>query len=626
MLYRIVRISSATGLLLVALAGHAATFTVTTTADLEDAVPGDGICRVIGSTHCSLRAAVQEANASIATDAIRLPAGIFQLSRVGSGEDAGRTGDLDITRPVTIDGENAAQTIIDGLHLDRVFDIHNITYGERPEALPYPGVNISHVTVTNGSVEARGGGIRSDGQLVLRHARIVNNEALRGGGIADSGDYIPSSFTLFDVQVSGNFAGNETCTSGEGGGILKSRYASPIGITSGILDSTVEDNFSCGSGGGISFYTALRLVNSEVRNNAVIGSTGAGGGLILNRFQNIGDTSRSMIENTTIAGNSAPNGGGAVIRRHASILNSTISGNMADSGGAGIESIATLRMNNVTLARNAGSTKDAATVGWLHLRDASLPGGSSTPEIINSILAENTGDNCRVRDAGGLPFPAGVTAHSNLDDDASCGFGIAGAHPSIVGLPANLIALSNNGGLSRTHAVNSSSPAVNSGDDATCLTQDQRGLARFAACDMGAYERQPLLWMPEETPWFVFRCPYATGGILPRCSDSSWLHEEYEHPRFVERVFDCLADGPGCWEFGTIDWPATQAFELQMSARNKLSVQLFNAKGTLIASASTNANHFLSLKLPSLPTGLYHLKIAGSPTRYRMNFPTLAPN
>src|SRR4051794_30825064 len=69
-------------------------FTVNTTRDDVDANPGDGVCRTIKGD-CTLRAAIQEANALPGTDTILLPAGTFTLTRAGAGENAAATGDLD---------------------------------------------------------------------------------------------------------------------------------------------------------------------------------------------------------------------------------------------------------------------------------------------------------------------------------------------------------------------------------------------------------------------------------------------------------------------------------------------------------------------------------------------------
>ena len=93
-----------------------------TVLDGVDVAHGDGVCATAAAT-CSLRAAVQEANALVGADIIVLPAGTYPLTLSGPGEDAAATGDLDISEDLTIDGAGAAVTIVDGRAEDRVFDI-----------------------------------------------------------------------------------------------------------------------------------------------------------------------------------------------------------------------------------------------------------------------------------------------------------------------------------------------------------------------------------------------------------------------------------------------------------------------------------------------------------------------
>src|SRR6266498_1590126 len=114
------------------------TFTVISTVDAVDANPGNGVCASV-SAGCTLRAAIQEANATPGGNAeIMLPAGLYTLTLAGSSENAAATGDLDITKSVTITGAGVGQTIIDGNSIDRVFDIRTVGIV----------VHISGVTIT----------------------------------------------------------------------------------------------------------------------------------------------------------------------------------------------------------------------------------------------------------------------------------------------------------------------------------------------------------------------------------------------------------------------------------------------------------------------------------------------
>src|SRR5262249_137289 len=164
------------GLLIAPPPAHAATLTVDTTDDGVDVTPGDGQCRT-ANDHCTLRAAIQEANALLGADVIRLPAGTYLISRAGSAEDPPATADLDITSAISITGDGAATTIVDGEQLDRVFDV-----------LATGAAVISGVTIQNGSTDA-GAGIRVEGgTLKLMESTVVGNQASdAGGGIDNDG-------------------------------------------------------------------------------------------------------------------------------------------------------------------------------------------------------------------------------------------------------------------------------------------------------------------------------------------------------------------------------------------------------------------------------------------------------
>ena len=64
---------------------HAASFTVNVTADATDTNPGDGICEIDTppSGLCTLRAAIQEANALPGRDHIVITNGVHTINRDG---------------------------------------------------------------------------------------------------------------------------------------------------------------------------------------------------------------------------------------------------------------------------------------------------------------------------------------------------------------------------------------------------------------------------------------------------------------------------------------------------------------------------------------------------------------
>jgi len=140
--------------------GHclAVTFTVDSTLDEVDDNLSDCICRTAANT-CTLRAAIQEANACAGDDTINLPSGNYVLSLAGAGEDAAATGDLDITGNLTITGTGTTRPVIDAKRIDRIFSCH------RPDQHIH---DLSDNTKrgrwrSNQSHPGFGGGIRNEG-------------------------------------------------------------------------------------------------------------------------------------------------------------------------------------------------------------------------------------------------------------------------------------------------------------------------------------------------------------------------------------------------------------------------------------------------------------------------------
>jgi CSLREA domain-containing protein len=206
---------------------HAAGFTVNSTGDGSDANPGNGICATSGGV-CTLRAAIQEANALAGADTITLPAGTYSLTIGGVSEDNAATGDLDITTDITILGAGAGSTTINGSSLsDRIFQIMtagsltlndltvsgssvtNYTGGAVSNAgtLIATDVVFSGNTITN----SVGGAIYSTGTTTLTRVAIFGNAATNGGGI----DVAGGTTTLTNVTVSGN---SSTLTAATAGG------------------------------------------------------------------------------------------------------------------------------------------------------------------------------------------------------------------------------------------------------------------------------------------------------------------------------------------------------------------------------------------------------------------------
>lgn len=297
-------------------------FDVDTVDDLADTAPGDGACATTAGT-CSLRAAIQEANAQSGRQEILLPTGYYRLSALGAYEDAAATGDLDILDDLAIRGLGEPDdTMIDAERTDRVFQVH-----------PGASLVLEDLIVQGGLADAdtlHGAGIFvGDGAKLNLHRTVVN------GGFSES----------------------------HGGGIYNLGQAV-------LLRSTVSYNHSEADGGGIYNEGTLALSMSTVSSNSAVGD---GGGLAQ------GSSATSIIGNATFHGNSASDGGAlAPGLGTLSIVNSILSGSpdggnctgaAMSSGGNNLSSDATCELDNAGDLTNT----DPKLTGLHSFADKGLP-------------------------------------------------------------------------------------------------------------------------------------------------------------------------------------------------------------------------------------------------------------
>ena len=417
------------------------------------------------------------------------------------------SGELPITRTVTINGPGAENLAIDGNATSRVFD--NFA----------SNVTISGLTITNGLGSGNGGGgIFNQGGLTLSNSTVSNNVAgpgccYRGGGINNAGG---ATLTVTDSTISGNSA------SYTGGGIENDG-------TLTVSNSMLSGNSSNGWGGGISTITGL----FEVSNSIVSGNSAAngGGGIFID-----GITSGTpTVSNSTVSGNSGYVGGG-IYNLHTNdtsyllVINSTISGNSftgTDQTGGGISTSGTggATVINSTISGNSGPANAGYGggignyAGSLTVQDCTFSGNSSYSP--GGGIGNNGGGSIQIRNtvlnagaSGGTigNFSGTITSLGyNLASDNGGGFLIATGDQ--INTDPKLAPLHDNGGPTQTHALctatgmpdascTGASPAINAGDPnfdpnafSPPLLYDQRGspYARVAnnRIDIGAFEVQP---------------------------------------------------------------------------------------------------------------------------------------
>jgi len=372
---------------------HATGFTVDSTADAVDVSPGDGVCATAGS-QCTLRAAIQEANALAGADTIGVPAGTYVLTIGGGEEDAASSGDLDVTSDVTLTGAGAQGTTIDANGLGGGF------------AVLYPAVvSISGVTVRGGS----GPGIANNGQLTLTDSTVTDNLAARGGGILNQRPDGPGSplATLVDVTVSNNTA-TYSGSDGAGAGVYNG-HISGLDLTR----VTITGNTATGApGGGIGNDGSVSLTNVTVSGNSATHYLFGWGDGVYN------DVSATMtVQSSTIANNQANgiyNDYGSV-----QIKNSVVADGCIDYPPYPITSLG----HNLESSNTCGfsATGDIVNADPLLAPLADNGGATQTHALLFGSPAIDAGDNigCPTADQRDSPRPR----DGDDDGDAVCDIG-----------------------------------------------------------------------------------------------------------------------------------------------------------------------------------------------------------
>ena len=362
-------------------AAHAATITVTTTADTW---ADDG--------QCSLREAVASANsdapqhdcpAGTGTDTVVVPAGTYKLTRLPSLSPGGY---LPLVGNMTITGAGQDATIIDGNKTDRVFGTSS-----------GPTITIEKLTVANGlasdpgtfgpgntfgapgikGAEGKdGGGIQNYGTMTLTSVIVRDNAAGAGGnggtsfgndatgnstggtGVGGAGGpggngggiWNRGSLTIKDSTVTGNAAGNGGAGSYGFGGNSASGYGGAgIGGIGG----------PGGSGGGIFSDGTLVVANSVVSSNKA-GSGGYGGvgqgGKGGSGAQTGGDGGAGNAINLSDASGGPGGAGGGVYATAGTIADTSIAQNTAGNGGHGQDGFGGGGGNGTQQGGRAGSS------------------------------------------------------------------------------------------------------------------------------------------------------------------------------------------------------------------------------------------------------------------------------
>jgi uncharacterized protein (DUF2141 family) len=342
--------------------------------------------------------------------------------------------------------------------------------------------NSSSAIVENSAAMHGGGMIVEWGKVTLSGGQILSNTAGKNGG----GIYLYSSATL--SQTGGLIAYNEaqgTDTDEGGGGLYSSSTANRVSLNGGqimenrankggglnarigtfdLLGAEIISNHATLFGGGV--YAGSIGWNAQFEGGRIISNSAEYGGGLYAAQGNV------TLTRAQIVGNHADVEGGGVYHDTdganyyvLTLVNTTISGNSAPDGGALVNASGTTILTYTTIASN--------TTGFVGY---GIQKGTGSILAKNTIIAYNDHDNCA---------EGAVTSNDhNLDSDGTCDFSESNdqseVDPELAPLVEDVETL--------IHAIVPGSPPHDAGTCQVGITTDQRGAPRIAPCDVGAYE------------------------------------------------------------------------------------------------------------------------------------------
>jgi hypothetical protein len=486
---------------------EASSFTVDKTAD--DA--GGGACLDANANDCSLRSAIQAANANpnFGNDVILFDSALSGAVTLSSDLPT-ITDEVDFyggCYPCYGDG-GGSRVEIDG-NGHKIFDVnvpppicgyyYGYPYTCRPGLVIFQGLTLSGAADPGG----RGAAIENhQGKVSVSDSRLLDNTADKGGAIYDDpspqipprgfGAYLPGTVTdLFRSTLSGNEA-----TVGGGGAWVSN------GASSRAYASTFSGNTAAGDGGAVLSKSpaplsdpanggSIDLIDSTISGNTAGGS---GGGVAADQREGYihcaGYEFISRYNNGFYDWYCKPYASTQVYGGQTRLFATTVSGNTATAGGAVSENV---RLRTDAHPYNHYASYDDPKPVYL-------------------------GDGIFSDSAAGVADLASTNSHFGTAFDLIEHAGTANvtetiASSNILGVDPQLGALADNGGATYTQALAATSPAVDQGaaggspQTFDLLSYDQRffvgrisddpGVTNSSASgadgsDMGAFERDPV--------------------------------------------------------------------------------------------------------------------------------------
>jgi hypothetical protein len=429
-----------------------AVFKVNSTADIL--APPMGVV--------TLRSAIEHANHTPGGNTIELTVpGVYKITIPPASPDDtpatenNATGDFDILPSggnLTIENTSGGGVIVDGNHLDRIFDINPDAFAGGPATSPFT-VTLKGFTIENGIASPAdgaadtGGGIRDQGNasLTLDNMVITNNRATAdGGGVSmENASSTPWTLTINNSTISDNHAGDagggvetdgtglvsinagtvisgNTCIN-QGGGVYLDMIAVGMTLQSATLNITgtlIQGNSALstagGFGGGVcnAGNGAVTLTQSTIDHNFA-GATGGG-------FSDQMNQGTLTVTRCIISNNSSIGDGGGIAEGNGitKIVRSEIVHNSTAANGGGLFVAGTaLRILSSTVADNTASGNGDGTGGGGGIELETTGTGSKASSIITSTITGNSALDNAGADGGGIDARAAFTGSLFLLND-----------------------------------------------------------------------------------------------------------------------------------------------------------------------------------------------------------------
>ncbi|MBK8208023.1 MAG: right-handed parallel beta-helix repeat-containing protein [Planctomycetes bacterium] len=352
-------------------------------------------------------------------------------------------------------------------------------------------VHIENIRILNGravSGSSSGGGIRLATTLGLNLDGVIFENCYApadGGGLQIT---TAASVALTDCTFTGNDA-----NAGYGGGI--STFTTSFTLTNCTFDGNTANGAGNGGGGVNAGSAAVTITGCTFTNN----TAPRGGGLY--SAYNPNTNPNTLVTDCTFTGNNSPLGGGVLILWGSNtydFVGCTFDANQSNAGGGvAIHADNTIQVNftNCTFSENtigAGlyvGGPGTATNVTAELTNCTMYGdtsagagnsifvGASDPAGVATLILRNTivSTNTPCIGTTGSGTNTITSDDNNICSDTTGNLTQANDQPNT---NANLAALANNGGPTKTHKPQAGSPAIDQGRAITGVTTDQRGVTR----------------------------------------------------------------------------------------------------------------------------------------------------